>query len=204
MVSSSKAVPFRPAPRRRTRLVTWAVVACVAAVLIEVGAVTNGFGLAPLLFPPSKPGPGPGPPGPNPNPYNMTIFGVISAITYAKDPDSFPSLQGVNLCNRCPELPPENTNYTPPVAGVWFYFNVTNDGLNTTNISNFTLTTSGASPHLFKLVGVVCCSPKYEEVVTTIDFVHDETFGLGGLATASSVPDTAVGGYTLYFNVTSP
>lgn len=199
-------ISYRP-PRRRRGLLTWVAVVCVAAVLVEVGAVTNGFGLAPLLFP-SK-GTSTGPSGPNPNPYNETILAVDASIVYGVGRGTFPNVSGgVNLCNLCPVLPKENTSYDPPVAGFWFFVNVTNEGANGTYLANFTLGTSGSDPHLFRMVGVVCCAPHYEEVVTKIYFTPVDTagskFGLAAYAIASSIPSTVSGGYTLYFNSTSP
>jgi hypothetical protein len=205
MASSSPVISYRP-PRRRPGLLTWIAVVCVVAVLIEVGAVTNGFGLAHLLFP-SK-GTSPGPSGPNPNPYNETILAVTASIVYGTGRGEFPALQGTDLCNLCPALPLENASYDPPVAGFWFFFNVTNEGTNGTHIGNFTLGTSGSEPHLFRMVNVVCCSPRYEEVVTAVYFTPVGTtgssFGLAAYVIASSIPPTVLGGYTLYFNSTSP
>ena len=204
MASSSPVISYRP-PRRRRVLLTSVAAVCVAAVLIEVGAVTNGFGLAPLL---SK-GPSPtGPPGPDPNPYNETILAVTASVVYGNGKGLFPALQGTDLCSRCPALPRENASYDPPVAGFWFFVNVTNEGTNGTYLANFTLGTSGTNPHLFRMVGVVCCWPGYEEVVSRVYFTPDGSagskFGLAAYVIASAIPSTASGGYTLYFNSTSP
>jgi hypothetical protein len=179
----------------------WVAVACLAAVVIEVGAVTEGFGLVGLLT--SHRGTGPG--GPNPNPYGELVVAVLASITYGSSDHAFPALQGAQLCALCPVVPPENTSYDPPVAGLWFYFNVTNTGSNYTYLANFTLTTSGASPELFTLVGgVLCCAPAYHEVVHGVWFTAGERFGFRAYAIATSIPDDGPTGYTLYFNATSP
>lgn len=191
-----------PRPRRRRGLLTWIAVAAVAAVLIEVGAVTDGFGVPGLLA--SHGSSGSSPPGPNPNPYNELVNAVWASVTYSTANRSFPDLQGTNLCSRCPVEPAENASYDPPVAGLWFYFVVKNEGQNWTTMANFTLTTSGADAHLFRLVGVVCCAPTYEEVVTDVGFTPGTSYGFGAYAIASSVPFDGTAGYSLYFNVTSP
>jgi hypothetical protein len=189
-------------PRRRRGILLWVAVACVAAAVIEVGAVTSWFGLPALLSPH---GGGSTPSGPNPNPFNENITGIWAQVTYTNgNRSSFPALQGTNLCSGCPKLPPVNRSYDPPVSGIWFYFAVTNYGKNATSISNFTLSTSGADPSLFRLVGVVCCAPTYQEVVTSVYFTSMTSFSLAAYAVATAIPNDGSLGYALYFNVTAP
>jgi hypothetical protein len=189
--------PYRR--RRRWGALAWVGIGCLVAVLVEVGVVTNGFGLL-------NPAPAAPPaPGPNPNPYGELIGKVLAAIIYnGQGPDPFPSLNGGELCVHCPELPKTNTSYNPPVAGIWFYFNVTNGGSNGTTISNFTLKTSGSDTSLFKLVGVVCCYPHYAETTASLYFTPGQTFGLGAYAYATLVPYDGPVGYNLTLHLTSP
>ncbi len=206
-MSGLAAPAVRPLrPRRRRRVLPWVAVACVAAVVIEGGAVTGWFGLSGLFAPP---GGGTAPSGPNPNPYDENVTGIWAQVTYTNgNRSSFPALQGTNLCSGCPRLPPVNRSYSPPVAGIWFYFTVTNYGTNGTSISNFTLTTSGADPTLFRLVGVVCCAPTYEEVVVRAYFTPYPSIGdslsFAAYAVATAIPNDGSLGYALYFNVTAP
>ena len=200
-VAPKPGLTWPPPRRRRRRVLVWVTVACVAAVLIEVGAVTDGFGLAGWF---TSHG-GSGPSGPDPNPYQEILVGVFAAITYGTSDHPFPALQGAQLCARCPVAPPENTSYDPPVAGLWFYFNVTNTGENYTYLANFTLTTSGPNPVLFVLAGgIYCCAPTYHEIVTRLGFTPHEMFGFRAYVFATSVPDDGPTGYTLYLNSTSP
>jgi len=164
--------------------------------------VTGGFGLPGLLRPHGSGSSGP--PGPGPNPFDENVTAVLSSIIYGTGDHSFPSLQGVQLCGQCPAAPTENASYDPPVAGLWFYFNVTNVGSNWTYLANFTLTTSGSNPHLFTLAGVVCCSPTYSEIVLRIGFTPGAHYGFRAYVIASSIPYDGATGYSLYFNATSP
>jgi hypothetical protein len=190
-----------PRPRRRRRgLLTWVVVGCLAAVLIEVGAVTSWFGIPALLAGSNSSGPS----GTNPNPFGEMVTGVLASITYTTGNRSFPDLQGTDLCAGCPELPLLNRSYDPPVAGIVFYFNVTDEGLNATRLANFTLTASGGNSALFRLVGVACCYPLFEEVVASVYFTAGTTYGFRAYAVASLIPDDGSTGYELYFNSTSP
>jgi len=199
----------RPRPGRRPRILLWVLVACLAAVVIEVGAVTDGFGIGSLLASrgPSSSG------SPGPNPYGEEVTAVYASLS-GSGAGSFPSLEGTNLCliPACPATPKEDTTYDPPVAGMWFFFNVSNVGSTGAYLSNFTLTTSGSEPHLFELVAVKCCyagsgASSYGEVVTSVYFTSSGSgsyHGLAAYAIAASIPDDGPTGYALYFNATSP
>ncbi len=192
--------------RRRGGIFRWAVVACVVAVLVEVGAVTNGFGVPAALGRHGGSGSGP---GVDPaNPYDVNVTAIRAAIVYGGGVQVFPALQGTDLCPGCPESPRENTNFTPPVAGIWFYFNVTNVGNNISQITSFALSSSGTNPHLFVLVGVLCCYPSYEEEVGNTTFGAEgsdwDSWGFEALAVAAYLPYNGGLGYELYFNATSP
>jgi len=197
--------PFRVAPaRRRSKLtlLAWVGVVCLIAVVAEVGFVTNGFGLGSLVGKGSHPS---SPPY-NPNPNNEMISGVTGSIVYnGGGVGNFPGLSGGQLCPRCPILPTVYANASPPVAGVWVYFNVTFTGSSPQTISNFTLTTSGSNPALFTLIGVYIY-PHYSESATKLLFTSGSgsTVGLGLFAEATSIPGDGTTGYSLTFSVTSP
>jgi len=190
--------PPRP-PRSRRRLVLWAVIACVLAVLLEVAAVTDGFGLL------NKGKGSSGPTGPGPNPYGEMVTSVEASITYSGGgTDPFPNLQGTNVCGKCPVLPKDDTNLAPPVALVWVYFNVSYSGSTDAKIANFTLTSSGDNASLFKLVGVFVY-PTYDEPVPEVLFNPGmPTLGLALEMTSTSIPNDGTTGYALTFHLTSP
>jgi hypothetical protein len=195
---------FRPAPARRSKftLLAWVGVVCLIAVVGEIGFVTNGFGLGSLVGKGSHPSPSPA----NPNPDNERITGMTGAIVYhGGGSGNFPGLSGGNLCPACPILPTVYANASPPVAGVWVYFNVTFTGTSPQSISNFTLTTSGSNPALFTLIGVYT-APRYSESATSLTFTsgRGSTIGLGVFAEATSIPGDGSTGYSLTFSVTSP
>jgi hypothetical protein len=208
-MSGAAAEPtIRRLRRRRGGIFRWAVVACVAAVLIEVGAVTDGFGIPAAIRHGGGSSSGPGfDPA---NPYDENVTEILSSISYGGGREVFPALQGSDLCDPgCPEAPTEMFfNYTPPVAGLWFYFNVTNVGPNISVLSNFTLSSSGPDPHLFVLAGITCCYPTYEEEVGSTDFGPSgsdwDAWGFSALVVSSYIPSDGPTGYVLYLNSTSP
>lgn len=181
--------------------------ACVAAVLIEVGAFTGFFGLGALLTR------SPGPPGPNLNPDHQWILGIWSNVTYIGPQTAyFPSLNGTSLCGRaCPELPKvwvPRQGSLPPEIGVYFYFNVTNTASVDVNLSVPILTTSGPNPTLFYLQ-TWCCYSKvgvlYDELIDSpVGFIPGQTFGIEGYAyTTVALPAVEAGGYVLNVTYTS-
>ncbi|HYA10888.1 MAG TPA: hypothetical protein VEH10_04375 [Thermoplasmata archaeon] len=202
MAGTYRIVPTAPRRGRRRRVLLWVLVACVAAIVVEIGAVTDGFGVGGLF---KSGGGSSGRTGPDPNPANERITSVTATITYSgKGSDPFPGLNGVDLCVNCPLLPRVNANVTPAVADVWIYFNVTYTGSNTTTISNFTLATSGPDAGLFQFLGVFA-GPVYNEPVPLVTFYSGHTtWALAIHAAATSVPDDGTAGYALTFHVTSP
>lgn len=192
-------VPRAPRPRRR--LLTWVVIACVLAVVIEVAAVTNAFGLLSL----GKANGSSGSTGTNPNPSGEMVTSVVASITYSGGgADPFPNLQGTNLCAKCPSLPTNNVAVTPAEAVLWVYFNVSFSGSSDITISNFTLTSSGPNASLFKLAGVYVY-PRYSEPATEVLFNPGiPPVGLGIEVTSTSIPDDGATGYSLTFHLTSP
>jgi len=199
---------WTPGPRRKGRLLIWVAVACVAAIVVEAGAVTNGFGL--LRARSGTSGGGNNTTGPDPNPFHEKVTAVVGGLTYSGGgTNPFPALAGGELCSKCPELPKENSSYSPPVAGLWFFFNVTVTGHNASHLGNFSLTTSGSNPSLFKLVGVLCCyttkSVRYAEQVLSIYVIPgNPPIGLAVYVIASLVPSDGGVGYALTLHMTSP
>ncbi len=141
----------------------------------------------------------------NPNPYNESIREVVGGIDYlGASSGYFSALQGQDICGHCPALPFVDENYSPAEAGFWFYFNVTNNGTQWETISNFSITTSGSNPGLFKPGWVACCYPLYAQATVTVGFAGNQTWSLAGFVLAPSLPDVGPAGFVLYFNVTSP
>jgi hypothetical protein len=172
----------------------WAGVVCVAAVMVEVGIVTDGFDLI------RKPSAATSPPAPLTNPYNETIQYVNVSINYSGSAPTGLIDPSTNICPGCPGLPLYDTYYSPPRAGVWFYFNISNPSKTAyATLANFTITTSGANPGLFTLIGIDSSYPEYDENVTnTWPAVPPmQNLSFAGLATATSLPYDGPTGYTL-------
>jgi hypothetical protein len=200
-------VPRRRARFRRSCLaatkVPWTLLlgaVLSAEIVVWTGVATDWFGLT------SSGGSSGGTsPGPNPNPYNETVRSVVANVTYTGNLSGyFPALQGQDICGHCPARPFTDDNYAPPVAGFWFYFNVTNTAAYYETIVNFTLSTSGANPHLFTPGYARCCYPQYQSYAGMVGFTPGRTFGLEAFVYAASLPDVGPSGFVLYFNVTAP
>ncbi len=201
-MSTDTIVPGRSLPpvRRPLRLLRWVAVACVAAVLIEAGAVTDGFGIPSLLARHSSPSS-----APNPNPFEEKVLAVDPKLVYGMggaSTFSFPN--GADLCSRCPMVPVVNTNVTPAVAGVWVYFNITYHGQNYTHVANFSVSTSGANGNLFTLGCVSLQSSRCNEQLVGLSFLHNQTWAVEVYVYAASVPYNGGDGYTITFRMTSP
>jgi hypothetical protein len=187
----------RAAARRPVTLLLGAVLA--AEIVVWTGVATNWFGVIPAGGSSPK-----GTPEPNPNPYNETVRKVVAAVNYTGNLSGyFPALQGLDICGHCPAVPFNDTAFSPPVAGFWFYFNVTNTASYYESISNFTVTTSGANPNLFLPGYAKCCYPGFLSFVAQVGFVPGQTFGLEAFVHAAFLPNVGPSGFTLYFNVTS-
>ncbi len=205
-MSAPPQAAYRTRARRRPRLLVWVGVLCVAAVVIESAVVTNGFGLATKKSSSSSNGI----PGPNPNPAGELVTSVTGQLTYSgSGSNPFPALSGGDLCPGCPKLPKEYTNNGTNFDGLWFYFNVSNAGKNGTTLSNFSLTTSGANPHLFVLLGVECCytthSTPYSEPTDHLYVPPNSSpIGLAVFVTALAIPGDGTTGYALTLHMTCP
>jgi len=193
-------------PRRRSLLFPVAVL-CVAAIVLETAAVTGVFGLA------NGQTRSTGPSGPDLNPYGERIVAIGGNITYAGPARGyFPALNGTSLCpHLCPETPlvwgTDGSNGSPEI-GVRFFYNVTNVGNRTANLSLPVLTTGGPDPTLFVLETYCCYSAvnqPYGELLTVgPQFTAGTTIGLEEWAfTTSVIPAVTGGNYTLYANFTA-
>jgi hypothetical protein len=173
---------------------------CAALVLVEIGAVTDFFGLG---HRPASSGPAP----PNLNPYNEEILAIDTAIT-GSGSTYFASLEGQNLCaGICPVLPTEFLVHPPPQLAIIFYYNVTNTGPTAKNLSLPTITNSGPNSTMFH-VQELCCyggvgGAYSEQQIGPLHFTPSVTIGFEGYAwTLDPLPYTSAGGYTLYYNFT--
>ena len=179
-------------------------IACAAAIVVEVAAVTGFFGLANHDAAGSS-----GPKGPNLNPYNERILAIEGAIDYTGSAKGYFIGLDQNLCAlTCPELPTEFLNWTPPQIGVIFYYNVTNSAAVSENISLPEVTTSGPDGTLWQ-VGVFCCYgaislPYNEWIMGTTAIGPSATLGYKAYAwTVEAIPEYGSGGFTLDSNFTS-
>ena len=167
--------------------------------LIEVGVVTSGFGLL-------RSGSSSGPSSPNLNPNKEAILAIFSAVTYRGSGSGyFSNLTDRNLCaGTCPlvlaSVPANRSEF-----GIFFYLNVTNNASSTERLANFSLSTGGANPDLFSFAVGCCFHDNYSEDVSVLDALPHTTTGLRGFVfTNEVIPYTSAGGYTVYFNSTSP
>jgi hypothetical protein len=174
---------------------------CAALVLVEIGAVTDFFGLG---HRPASSGPAP----PNLNPYSEEILAIDTAIT-GSGSTYFATFEGQNLCEGiCPELPTVYTDHDPAQIAIFFYYNVTNSAGTTETLTAPTLGTSGLNATMFT-VQTFCCystnSTPYKELINSaLIFTPGLTVGLRGYAyTIEPIPFTTAAGYTFYLNATA-
>lgn len=177
---------------------------CAAVIVIEVGAVTNFFGLEDHHASGST-----GPTGPGLNPYGEMMISVTGEIVYTGSGSNyFPGLEHSTLCGRCSELPNEYSQDIPPEVGFYFFFNVTNE--QTTGKESISQPVLTTVPHstIFTLVTFCCYSalntPYSESLTDGLTFPANTTWGLEGyIYTTVTIPSTSSGGYEFYYNVTS-
>jgi hypothetical protein len=140
-----------------------------------------------------------GSPYPNPNPGKIPVVGIHAALNYSgATSDYFEIVEGANLCPQCPIVPSEDFQFTPPVAGFWVFFNVTNLGTAYHTVDQFKLLspTYNGSP-VFTIHAVFCCGPGYEEPASFVGLTPGQTMGLGVLVQAVTVPANGSSGYSL-------
>ncbi|MGP8078064.1 MAG: hypothetical protein ACLQD8_00745 [Thermoplasmata archaeon] len=178
-------------------------IACAVAVLLEVGAVTDFFGLVHHASG-SK-----APTGPDLNPHHEMILDVVWAVDYTgASKNYFSQINGASFCPECPELPNSYAQYSPPEIGIYFYFNVTNTAVGDESFSLPTLGTSGPDAALFNITTYCCFStsntPYSEPLSGPLHFVPGQTVGLRGYVwTTVIIPVSVSGNYTVYYNTTS-
>lgn len=181
---------------------------CAAAVVVEIAAVTNVFG---LLGHGTK---STGPTGPNLNPYHEEFLSVTGEIQYkGTGTGYFAQLEGQSVCPKvCPAFPKLFNNTGTPAYGIFFFFNVTNTASQTRNISEPVLGLVGKNTAGFVLVTYCCYSTtntQYSEPLVTGLQVQGAgspgaTVGLRGfIYTETTIPEIAGGGYAFFLNVTS-
>ncbi|HTP54766.1 MAG TPA: hypothetical protein VML94_07420 [Thermoplasmata archaeon] len=180
---------------------------CVAAVVIEVAVLSGVLSLSPHH------GGASGPTPPNLNPYDEQIDHVWANIVYTGGQSGyFVALQHQDLCGAaCQTLHPISTQTTPTI-GILFFFNVTNTASTDQNISLPQLGISGSDQSVFKLATLCCytaAGESYSEpLVGPLPFLASgntgSTIGLEGFVYSTvTIPESSLGYYVLYFNVTS-
>ena len=138
---------------------------------------------------------------PNPNPGDVPILGVQGQINFTGTNSGYLTLVGgANLCPQCPVVPTEDDRYTPPVAGFWFFLNVSNVGSVYHSVDAFKLVgPSYAGAPIFLIRAVFCCGPSYEEAAESVGFTPGQTIALEVFVQATSISTTGTAGYHLAF-----
>ena len=172
------------------------------AAAVTLGAIAVIAAVAWYEAPAASPS---GPSYPNPNPGNVPILGVQGQINFTGSSTDYLTLVGgSDLCPQCPVVPSEDERYTPPVAGAWFFLNVTNLGAVYHTLDAFRLVspTYGGAP-VFLIRAVFCCGPSYGEAAESVGFTPGQTIGLELFVQATSIPATASSGIDLSFYLLS-
>ena len=205
---SRTSAPSPPGRWRRRRRLWSVTAACAVVVLVEVAALTGVFGWVGSLLGSGSAGTS----APDLNPHHDLILSITGNVTYlGAVRDYLPALNETSLCGgRCPTTPVEWVSHDPRYpseVGVYFFFNVTNEGGVTVNLSTPEIWVS-SDPHLLSLQTYCCYSthvqPYSELVVAPIQFIPGDTYGLEGYAfTTDPLPPVTGGGFELDVNFTS-
>lgn len=198
---------LRAAAKRHPAMLAVGIV-CAIAVIAEIGAVTDAFG---LLHPGSS---STSPTPPDLNPYSETFLAITSEVKYgAGGSDYFPEFEGQPICGaKCPGLPVVFTGFASPVIGLFFYFNVTNTASVAANFSLPALGVVGGNTAGFVLVTYCCYTstnvPYSEQLTAGSQLAPHGSLGSvvglrGFIYSAVSLPENTAGGYAFYFNVTA-
>lgn len=174
-------------------------VTTLVLLLIAIGAVAaTSFAVLWVYGPGSSPGAS----SPtNLNPGNVPVLAVRGSLSYSGNSSGYLSIvEGANLCARCPVVPSTNNQFTPPVAGFSFYFNVTNLGSVYHTLGAFSIASPayGGMP-IFRLGAVFCCGPTYQETTESVGLVPGQTMALMVFLEAASIPEAGAPGFTLDF-----
>ena len=142
---------------------------------------------------------------PNPNPGNVPVVAISGAINFTGSSSGYLSLVGgADLCPQCPVVPTEDFQYTPPVAGLALFLNVTNLGSTYHTIESFHLASpSVQGTAIFTIRAVFCCGPGYEETTESVGLTPGQTIGLLVFIQSSAVPSDNPSGYSLALYLSS-
>lgn len=180
-------------------------VACVAAVLVEL-ALTGGWFRATA----------PGATIPELNPFHDQIASFTGNVAYDTSrtggaSNYFPALDNQNLCpGVCPVAPriwsaPNGSGW---VVGVRAFVNVTNTATDGYGyyLWNFSLTVGGPSPRLLSFLVATCsASSGCETLESPVYMVPEAVLEIEIVAYSMvALPQSPAGGFTLWFNATSP
>ncbi len=183
-------------PRHRLRVLT------LVGVVVAIGAVVGS--LLALSYLNGSGGSG-GTSPPDPNPAKVPILGVHGSLSYNGSSSGYLAIvEGSNLCAQCPVIPETNYEFTPPVAGFAFFFNVTNLGNVYHTVGGFRIAgPSVGGTSVFRLLAVFCCAPGYQESTEMVGLVPGLTMGLMVFVAAPSIPSSGMPGYTIDFYAVS-
>lgn len=141
-------------------------------------------------------------PGPDPNPQHDRVVAIYASIAYTgAQKDYLEIVEAGNLCPECPIVVPADPAFTPQVAQLAFYFNVTNVDTAYHSFGNFSV--SATVPSAFHLYGAFCCFPAFNEESEQIGLTPGQTFGLVVYAQADSLAGPAEVDYTLQFSAST-
>ena len=198
--SGAVTFPYDRRRRRRHRLLVYTpflVAVIVVAAVLYWGWATRSSGTGP-----SSTG---GSTGPDPNPQHDRVLSITGKIIYTGNASGYLSIveQG-NLCSTCPTVVPEVDRYSPPVAGLLFFLNVSNTDTAYHTFGNFSINaTAPTTSSPFHVYQVECCYPVYGEEVDNIGVTAGHTFGLLVFIAATSLEGPAEVDYVLQLSFTS-
>lgn len=200
--SPSGAVTFPHDRRRRRRHRLLVYTPFLVAVIVVAAVLYWGWATRTSASAPTGTG---GATGPDPNPQHDRVLSITGKIVYTGNASGYLSIveQG-NLCAQCPVVVPEVDRYSPPVAGLLFFLNVSNVDTAYHTFGNLSINAtspSGSSP--FQIYQAECCYPVYGEEIDNVGVTAGHSFGLLVFIAAASLAGPAEVDYTLELSLTS-
>ena len=198
--SGAVTFPYDRRRRRRHRLLVYTpflvAVLIVAAVLYWGWATRSGGTSSANSGTPS---------GPDPNPQHDRITAIAGDIRYTGNTSGYLSiLEQGNLCSQCPLVVPSVERYSPPVAGIVFFVNVSNVDTFYHTFGAFSINaTSPSDSSPFSIYEIQCCYPVFGESVDTVGITPGHSVGLLVFIAAASLAGPAQVDYALEFAIAS-
>jgi hypothetical protein len=205
---SGHILPSDPHPSHGTHAArSWRRHRRLVVIAVPPVAVLAVFGVLFALYwnPASAPPVAASPPAtlPNLNPANIPILSVLGSVRESgMNPGMVTIAGGDNLCPQCPVVPQATAALNPPEVRFLIYFNLSDSGGTSTNVTFGISVSGGSGTDPFSLYAVLCCSPGYGETVEALFLTAGQSLGSEAIVVAPAISAYAESGYNFVLGVT--